>query len=1034
MVARRIISPPPRIQAVSCATFLSPPLDGSLQLGEMIDWHEKYSPTHRIFLHADANSRPRAITWSECAKATRTASRLTRERISWSEKNGRVPVVAILATSDAIPYATAVLGVIRANYTVFPISIRNSPAAVAHLLGQVGVDHVLVGLEQGSQDLANEAIALLKAQNPSAREPHLSPMFTYDDLYSPSSEPPTADELPYVFQGPDAPVLISHSSGSTAFPKPITFSNSRLIEILLTPYYGELDIAGLVFSAHMSPMFHAMGLFTFFFCCSCGNILAVFTPASPPPVPTSETVIHAAKATDSTIIMAIPTFLETWSRTPNYVSWLATRKLVIFGGGPLNKEVGDFLVAQGVPIVTGYGSDWTRQFSNNNAQPDWEYTRLHRALTTHMSPQGDNTFELIVVQNEKFHPCIINTKVDGADAYATSDRLAPHPTLPGYWKIVGRTDDQIMHSTGEKTNPGPLDNMETLESMMMQDEHIAGCVMFGRGRFQTGVLIEPEAEYAFNPTDETKLAEFRNMIWPTMEKVNAYAPQHSRLFKEMVLVANPAKPFEHTAKGTIRRTAVIAQYEDEINAAYNLVEESSQINIPAPTEWNVETSRQFVRTIINKIIKHEIKDHDDLFHHGCDSLQATRIRNTLLRALRDIAKADIRKVPGNAVYEHPTIGQLADFALSIALGTVENVAADVGARIDAMHSMVVKYTREFPPHQATVTAENSEGDIVLLTGSTGSLGCYILAQLLSDPKVSHVFALNRPSRDHISLHERQRSALINRGLPDLVTSDRLTLVEGELADEGFGISVELYEEMRGSVTHVVHNAWRVDFKVALASFEQNVRGLRHLIDLALTSPLPRPPQVLFTSSVGVFQHARHGDDLPEAPIQAEYAVGTGYAESKWVSERILYEAAARTALPIMVVRVGQVTGGPDGAWNAHEWFPSLVQSAPVLKCFPDDKRAFLVPIYYIAWGVAWIQLNIAAAALTELRYSSSMTHTVHLVHPCPASWGTLAAVVARVFDVPLVLYVEWLARLEAIFQAVPGAIFNLFILFTSRVY
>ena len=47
-------------------------------------------------------------------------------------------------------------------------------------------------------------------------------------------------------------------------------------------------------------------------------------------------------------------------------------------------------------------------------------------------------------------PNVTNTKVDGIDAYATSDLVTPHPTKKGLYKIVGRTDDQIMHSTGEK--------------------------------------------------------------------------------------------------------------------------------------------------------------------------------------------------------------------------------------------------------------------------------------------------------------------------------------------------------------------------------------------------------------------------------------------------------------------------------------------------------------------------------------------------------------------------------------------------------
>lgn len=47
---------------------------------------------------------------------------------------------------------------------------------------------------------------------------------------------------------------------------------------------------------------------------------------------------------------------------------------------------------------------------------------------------------------------VINCEVDGVPAYNTHDLLAPHPTKPGYWKVFGRSDDQIMHSTGEKAS------------------------------------------------------------------------------------------------------------------------------------------------------------------------------------------------------------------------------------------------------------------------------------------------------------------------------------------------------------------------------------------------------------------------------------------------------------------------------------------------------------------------------------------------------------------------------------------------------
>ena len=46
---------------------------------------------------------------------------------------------------------------------------------------------------------------------------------------------------------------------------------------------------------------------------------------------------------------------------------------------------------------------------------------------------------------------------------------------------------------------------------MMHDPNILAVVMFGRGRLQNGVLVQPKQPFA--PEDEDKLAEFRNKIW-----------------------------------------------------------------------------------------------------------------------------------------------------------------------------------------------------------------------------------------------------------------------------------------------------------------------------------------------------------------------------------------------------------------------------------------------------------------------------------------------------------------------------------------
>ena len=74
--------------------------------------------------------------------------------------------------------------------------------------------------------------------------------------------------------------------------------------------------------------------------------------------------------------------------------------------------------------------------------------------------------------------------------------------------------------------------------------------------------------------------------------------------------------------------------------------------------------------------------------------------------------------------------------------------------------------------------------------------------------------------------------------------------------------------------------------------------------------------------------------MEEKPLDAHVPVGTGYSESKWVSEMILRIARENAGVPTTSVRVGQMTGSLSGAWNAQEWMPSLLKSSIYLGCIP----------------------------------------------------------------------------------------------------
>ncbi|KAK0453913.1 hypothetical protein EV421DRAFT_2007167 [Armillaria borealis] len=986
----QVIPPPPQKQGEQSTTFLPPPIDGSFTVQQMYDWHLHHSPNHRMFVYAREDGSLRNIYWAEAVTAAYTCARLMNNRILFK---GKPPVVAILSMSDTITYTTTVMGLQRANYVIFPISPRNSAPAVAHLLHEVGVEHVLVGRDSSMQVLSRDALNILGSQYPSSDLPQLSPVPVFEDLFLPDWQTRTnSDDLPLLSVDPSTAGLYLHSSGSTSsYPKPIAWNCHRLIEHTLVPWFGERDLCDVVSAVHSLPVYHSMGISQFLWAVSSGLVLGVFEPKVPATSPTLDNVFASAKAMNSDIVFCVPYILEALSREPEYIDWLSTRSGVAYGGGPLDKEAGDNLTSRGVSIFVLYGSTecgTVTPFLLAKASDCWDYFEFTKFATPKMVADGPHSFELIAVKNNFSEPSVINTNVDGADGFATSDLFTPHPTKPGYWKIIGRIDDQIMHNTGEK-------------GMLNHDLHVLAAVMFGRGKYQVGVLVEPGPQFSFDPVDEIKLAEFRNLIWPTVKKMNQFAPQHSRLFKEMIIVTKPGRPLTYTAKNTVRRQAALNDYSAEIETLYKTVEDSTRAGILPPLEWDGTSTQEFVRNVVLQTLTRPIPDNADLFQHGCDSLQAIWIRNTLFRALRDSAGFDTRQISENFVYSNPSIIQLAEFMISVAQGT-QISGADAASRVDAMHRMVQKYSKDFPviseKHSRALTLEADK--VVLVTGTTGGLGCHILANLVLDETVKHIYAVNRPGA--VPVTRRQQQTFADHRLE--VDMEKVTMLEADLSvetrvlDQASTYHLEMFKvfivliQIQNSVTHIIHNAWRVDFNLGLSSFESNIRGLRKLIDVALVSQA----RLVYTSSIGVFLNTPEDHPLAEAPVNATVAQGTGYNESKWVSEELL---RLTPSLRYFIVRVGQLTGGPKGTWKIKEWVPSMIQSSTVLGILPDDDKC-----------VSWLPVHIAAQLLVD--HIDNSTPIMHLVHPKPVSWSTLARFASQELNVKLVPYTHWLETLE----------------------
>ena len=109
--------------------------------------------------------------------------------------------------------------------TPFPVSTRNSVVAVAHLYRMMDVHQVFVSDDPAMQSLNRQAIEIL-AKDGYLLEAYPIPQF--DDLYSAEVACIPIDEVRIRPYTADSVAVIFHSSGTSAFPKPIKVLDRNL--------------------------------------------------------------------------------------------------------------------------------------------------------------------------------------------------------------------------------------------------------------------------------------------------------------------------------------------------------------------------------------------------------------------------------------------------------------------------------------------------------------------------------------------------------------------------------------------------------------------------------------------------------------------------------------------------------------------------------------------------------------------------------------------------------------------------------------
>ncbi|KAF9007177.1 hypothetical protein BDQ17DRAFT_1351557 [Cyathus striatus] len=972
--------------------------DEPLRLQEVLTsdvyWELGISYADRCFAtHMDGDddsSEIKAITWGEVLRESYRASRYLKQFVE--ERSTSRTTMGIFANSCYAYYVHLVAAILN-DWTLILLSPRNSLAGLESLMTAVKGNVILADELHYStaETLTNQmpGLTLIKMQT---RDEFSGPCEL--PQYHPRNSPPTEEELQNV-------LYYIHSSGSQGHPKPIPYTHRRFLAdvgMKAARDYADAPVYAPV------PLFHGMGIYAFTRWPMRSGLVPAFVDMKQP-LNGEALVRHVARLPGAIGFLPPIVLEEVYEGGPSEIVKLKNFKRILAGGAPMNQKAAETLIEHGIPLSETsllstfdfLGKDW-RYYKFTEGQFDFQFIPIDNS--------DSSVRELFISPSAIDSPSVINCQ--DPLGYSTTDLWIQHPTKPKLWKYFGRKDAVTVLSNGEKTDNGQI------ERLLLEDPLITGVVVFGSGKPLNGILLRPSA---------TGLAmsqeAFIQAIWPTIERTNSIIPNHSRILRQMILVADASKPLAHTDKGTIRQKESLSLYEKEIEECYENFENASsgpQINMDSLT--------------FCKVAGKDVPDDADFFEFGLDSLHAIQIRAEIIPLLSRLVKGS---VPHNVVHAHPSISRIAVYAVSLRSGGTSIVSA-AQAKRERIQACVKKFTSGFTPRKRVAgngtngtsngngvslhtdsssynsltngsnghtngnasngnsvhtgnghiiappspTSPSSSKHTVILTGGTGSLGSHILNGLMEKDNVEHVYCFHRSNAKPLA--GRHIQLCRKWDIPEQALEKnwmKLKCIGVDLGDPGLGIESSIFEEMRTRVTHIIHAAWELNFNWSLDRFEKtHIAGVRNLVDLALSSPQVTCPKLVFISSIGTVSGYSSSSPIPEVPFDDPAVAGEeGYSEAKYVAERIV-DQASLVGLRGTVIRSGQLSGSTVGG----HW------AAMSLGKLPADLP-----------DVHWLPADVAAASVLDIAFhdepntpvsssDSGSLNYYHLENPTKTSW------------------------------------------------
>ncbi len=230
-------------------------------------------------------------------------------------------------------------------------------------------------------------------------------------------------------------------------------------------------------------------------------------------------------------------------------------KAFVSGGGALDKEIGEFLNAIGLPTLQGYGLTETSPVVSCNpihkikvetVGPPFKGNEVKIAEDGEILVKGENVMLGYWKKKEETEKVIINGWLHTGD-------IGEIDPSDGYLKITDRKKDIIVSAGGDNISPAKIENMITNEPEIDQ------CMVYGDKKNYLVALIVPNKDFLNEKEKINKVIEKINTKLTLLEKI-----KRIQLIDENFSIENGLM----TPTMKVKRKKVTEKYKNQLENLY----------------------------------------------------------------------------------------------------------------------------------------------------------------------------------------------------------------------------------------------------------------------------------------------------------------------------------------------------------------------------------------------------------------------------------------------------------------------------------